>query len=223
MIDYLKVQKTARIVTEGSNNPDLKSVWLIAHGYGQLSTFFINKFEKLFTEENMFIVPEGLHRYYLNGFSGKIGASWMTREEREKDIEDYCEYLDVVYENYIRPLDKKVIVNALGFSQGGATICRWAAHTKNRIDNLIVWGSVIPPDMIPIAIGRETDVQKLRNVNWHYVAGDKDELLSDKRRVEQLEILDKNGIKPNSIHYAGGHDILEGPLFLLNKNVLKRS
>ncbi len=217
MIDYLKVQKTARIVTEGNQNPDLKSVWLIAHGYGQLSTFFINKFEKLFSDENLFIIPEGLHRYYLNGFSGKIGASWMTREEREKDIEDYCGYLDAVYENYIKPLDKKVIVNALGFSQGGATICRWAAHTKFRIDNLIVWGSVIPPDM-----NWETDVQKLRNLNWHYIAGDQDEFLSDKRRVEQLEILDKNGIKPNSIHYEGKHDILEEPLFLLNKNVLNK-
>lgn len=218
MIEYLKVQKTARIVTEGKDNPDLKSVWLIAHGYGQLTTFFINKFEKLFSKENLFIVPEGLHRYYLNGFSGKIGASWMTREEREKDIEDYCGYLDRVYEHYIKPLDKKVIVNALGFSQGGATICRWAAHTKFRIDNLIVWGSVIPPDM-----NWETDVQKLRNLKWHYVAGDQDEFLSDKRRVEQLEILDKNGIRPNSIHYKGRHDILEEPLLLLDKNVLNKS
>ncbi len=218
MIDYLKVQKTARVAIEGNNNPNLKSVWLIAHGYGQLSTFFINKFEKLFSEKNLFILPEGLHRYYLNGFSGKIGASWMTREEREKDIEDYCIYLDTVYENYIKPLDKNVIVNALGFSQGGATICRWASHTQNEIDNLIVWGSVIPPDM-----SWETDVQKLRNLNWHYVAGDKDELLSDKRRVEQLEVLQRNGIQSNSIHYSGGHDILEAPLLLLNKNVLNKS
>lgn len=222
MIDYLKVQKTARIVTEGDNNPELRSVWLVAHGYGQLTPFFINKFGKLFSKENLFIVPEGLHRYYLNGFSGKIGASWMTSEEREKDIEDYCSYLDAVYEKYIMPLDKKVIVNALGFSQGGATICRWAAHTKFKIDNLIVWGSVIPPDMIPMAIERESDLQKLRTLNWYYVAGDKDELLSDKRRVEQLEILEKNGIKPNSIHYQGGHDILEETLLLLNKNVLKK-
>ena len=218
MIDYIKIQKTARVVVEGSNNPKLKCVWLISHGYGQLSTFFINKFDSLANEENLLILPEGLHRYYLNGFSGKIGASWMTKEDREKDIEDYCHYLDEVYKTYISPLDKNVIVNALGFSQGGATICRWASHTKNRIDNIIVWGSVIPPDM-----NWESDVQKLRNFKWHYVAGDKDEFLSDKRRLEQLEVLDKNGIKPNSIHYQGKHDILEEPLLLLNKNVLNKS
>ena len=217
MTDYIKVQKTARVAIEGANNPDLKSVWLIAHGYGQLATYFINKFEKLFSEENLFIVPEGLHRYYLNGFSGKIGASWMTAEEREKDIEDYCNYLDAVYEKYITRLDKKVIVNAFGFSQGGATICRWAAHTKNKIDNLIVWGSVIPPDM-----DLEKKIQKLKTLNWFYVAGDKDEFLSDKRRLEQLEELKKSGITPNSIHYNGTHDISEEPLLLLNKNVLKK-
>ncbi len=55
MIDYLKVQKTARVVTEGANNPKLRSVWLIAHGYGQLATFFINKFEKLYSDENLFV------------------------------------------------------------------------------------------------------------------------------------------------------------------------
>ena len=221
MIDYLKVQKTARVVTEGANNPKLKSVWLIAHGYGQLATFFINKFEKLYSEENLFIVPEGLHRYYLNGFSGKIGASWMTAEEREKDIEDYCSYLDTVYETYIKPLDKKVIVNAFGFSQGGATIYRWAAHTKNKIDNLIMWGSVIPPDMT-VTNGRETDVQRLKDLNWFYVVGDKDEFISDKRRVEQIQELERSGITPNSIHYNGTHDISEEPLLLLNKNVLKK-
>ncbi len=218
MIDYIKVQKTARIAIEGTNNPNLRSVWLIAHGYGQLAPSFINKFEKLFGDENLIIVPEGLHRYYLKGFIGSIGASWMTAEEREKDIEDYCVYLDTIYRTYIKPLDKKIIVNAFGFSQGGATICRWAAHTKNRIDNLMVWGSNIPPDM-----DWETDVLKLQNLNWHYVAGDNDEFLSEKRRVEQLLLLKQNGIIPNSIHYKGTHDIFEEPLLLLNKNVLKKS
>lgn len=218
MIDYIKIQKTARVVVEGSDNPKLKCVWLISHGYGQLSTFFINKFNSLVNEENLLLLPEGLHRYYLNGFSGKIGASWMTKEDREKDIEDYCNYLDEVYKTYISPLNSNVIVNALGFSQGGTTICRWAAHTQNKIDNIIVWGSVIPPDM-----NWESDVRKLRNLKWHYVAGDNDEFLSDKRRTEQLEVLEKNGIKPNSIHYHGKHDILEEPLLLLNKNVLNKS
>ena len=218
MIDYIKVQKTARVVTEGKNNPNLRSVWLIAHGYGQLATFFINKFEKIYGEENLIIVPEGFHRYYLKGFIGDIGASWMTAEERENDIEDYCIYLDTIYETYIKSLDKNIIVNALGFSQGGATICRWAAHTKNRINNLIVWGSNIPPD-----IDWEQQGEKLRSLKWYYVAGDNDEFLSEKRRGEQLLLLEKNGIAPNSIHYKGTHDIFEEPLLLLNKNVLKKA
>lgn len=218
MINYLRVHKTARVAIEGANNPDLRSVWLIAHGYGHLASYFIKKFERLFGNETLIIVPEGLHRYYLNGVSGRVGASWMTKEEREKDIEDYCLYLDTVYEAYIQKLAPTVVVNAMGFSQGGATICRWAAHTIHRIDNLIVWGSVIPPDM-----KWEEHLDKLRTLNWHFVAGDKDEFMNEQQRLEQLSVLEKHGIKPNTILYQGGHDILEEPLSLLNKNVLKKS
>ncbi len=217
MIDYIKIQKTARVVTEGKNNLNLRSVWLIAHGYGQLATFFIEKFEKIYGDENLFIVPEGLHRYYINGFIGRIGASWMTAEEREKDIEDYVVYMDQVYETYIKPLDEKIIVNALGFSQGGATICRWAAHTKNKIDNLVVWGSNIPPD-----IDWEKDGDKLRGLNWHFVMGDKDEFISEKRKEEQLTMLKEKKIVFNLIEYKGTHDIFDEPLLLLTKNVLKK-
>src|SRR4051812_41555257 len=123
-INYLKVEKTARVVTNDADPKKIRSVWLIAHGYGHLANYFINKFSELNSTDNLVIVPEGLHRYYLNGHSGKVGASWMTKEEREKDIEDYVNYLDKVYETYISPLEDKIIVNALGFSQGGATICR---------------------------------------------------------------------------------------------------
>ncbi len=218
MIHYLKTEKTARVVVEGEVNPQLKQIWLIAHGYGHLASYFVNKMRLLFNEENLVIVPEGLHRYYLNGVSGRVGASWMTKEERERDIEDYCSYLDKVYETYILPLNGKYIVNAMGFSQGGATICRWASHTGHAIDNLIVWGSVIPPDM-----KWENDLEKIKECNWFYVAGDSDEYLNKAQQSEQVTLLKKHGIQPELIEYQGGHDILNKPLALLTQKCVKKT
>lgn len=218
MIHYFKTEKTARVVVEGEVGPQLKQVWLVAHGYGHLASYFVNKMRSLFNEENIVIVPEGLHRYYLNGVNGRVGASWMTKEEREHDIQDYCLYLDKVYETYILSLEGKVSVNAMGFSQGGATICRWAAHTKHKIDNLIIWGSVIPPDM-----KWESDLDKIKACNWFYVAGNADEYLTKAQQDEQLALLKKHGIHPELIEYEGGHDILNAPLALLTQKCVKKT
>jgi predicted esterase len=216
-IHYLKVEKTARIVTSG-NPVTAKHIWIIAHGYGQLATYFIEKFRSLDQDKHFVIVPEGLHRYYLNGFSGKVGASWMTKEEREKDIEDYCSYLDKVYEQFISPNSSEKIINAFGFSQGGATICRWAANTKKHIDNLIVWGSVIPPDM-----KWEEDLEKLKNLHWLYVAGSMDEFLNKEQQDEQIKLLNQKGIKPETIFYEGKHDIDDKALHLLTQKCVKKN
>ena len=39
------------------------------------------------------IAPQGLHKFYLEGTSGRVGASWMTKENREDDIKNYLVYL----------------------------------------------------------------------------------------------------------------------------------
>jgi predicted esterase len=215
-VHHLKIQKTARVITGGNPNSQLKQVWLVAHGYGFLATYFIKKFGELNPDEHFVIVPEGLHRYYLNGVSGRVGASWMTKEEREIDIEDYCNYLDVIYETFISPLEGNVIINAFGFSQGGATICRWAAHTKYKIDNLIVWGSVIPPDM-----KWEEYLMKLRHLNWIYVSASDDEFLTPEQQKEQLDILRSKGIEAEVVHYDGIHEVEPDTLNLLTEKCVK--
>ncbi|MGZ3885102.1 MAG: alpha/beta hydrolase, partial [Bacteroidia bacterium] len=183
---------------------------------GYLATYFINKFSSLDLNEHFLVVPEGLHRYYLNAVTGKVGASWMTKEDRENDIDDYCNYLDNVYETFILPLGYQVIVNALGFSQGGATISRWAAKTHHHIDTIIMWGSGIPPDM-----NWEKDLDTLRSFHWLYVAGNHDLYLSKEQRDEQLALLEKHGITPDIITYEGGHDIEPETLKLLTGKCVK--
>ena len=144
----ISVPKTARYAMIGEPGPAIKHVWIICHGYGHLAHYFIKKFEPISNEETLLIAPEGLHRFYLNGVSGRIGASWMTKEDRLSDIEDYTNYLNTIYESLILPISPQLLtVKCVGFSQGGATISRWLDKTNFRIDNMILWASVFPPDL----------------------------------------------------------------------------
>ena len=52
---------------------------------------------------------------------GPIGASWMTREAREREISDYVAYLDEVALWIRRELGCELAPTVLGFSQGVAT------------------------------------------------------------------------------------------------------
>ena len=73
------------------------------HGLGQLASVFIGYFKTIATPTRLIVAPEALSRHYIpqSGSSGtkdaRIGATWMTREDRDNEIADYVEYLDAVW------------------------------------------------------------------------------------------------------------------------------
>ena len=99
------VQKSARYFTLGYPSDKIKSIWFVLHGYGNLASEFINSFEIINDGENYIIAPEALNKFYLKGFYGKVGATWMTKENRENEINDYVNLLDSVYETKINKFD----------------------------------------------------------------------------------------------------------------------
>ena len=96
------------------------------HGYGQMAKFFIRKFQSAEELGYTIIAPQGLHKFYLEGTSGRVGASWMTKENREDDIQNYLIYLNAVHSEISSEKNWDEIV-ILGFSQGVATAFRWLA------------------------------------------------------------------------------------------------
>jgi dienelactone hydrolase len=81
------------------------------------------------------VAPEALSRFYVDrgepaaGTPARVGATWMTREDREAEIADYVRYLDRALDAAAgRPGAAAPALGVLGFSQGAATACRWAAH-----------------------------------------------------------------------------------------------
>lgn len=187
-----------RTLNEGSNP---KTALYVLHGYGQLIEFFIRKFREIGTDY-LIVAPEGMHRFYLKGASGRVGASWMTKEARETDIADNLVYLDALDERISKEysIEKKYL---LGFSQGGATAARWNQLGKSQFDAMILWACVFPPDL-PNNIGFQEEQKN------YFVIGDQDEFYSAEDQQKLIdEYLAKNyTIKP----YKGRHDIVNKTL-----------
>jgi predicted esterase len=193
--NFITVQKTARLTwlkNEEQNNPNLL---IVLHGYGHLSTFFSRKFETLVQTQFDVLIPEGLNRFYLEGSSGRVGASWMTREEREMDIQDNHQYLQQIIENYSKDYQDIVL---MGFSQGGATAARFYFEKQQFFKGLILWASVFPPDLhFPLA--------KVKTENCHFVLGEHDPYFPIEKQKEVLTLHQELGMK---VHlFEGKHDI----------------
>lgn len=201
--NFLKVEKTARYTTLGQRSDALEKVIYLFHGYGQLATSFIEEFVYFADGTKYFIAPEGLSRFYISGSSGKVGASWMTSENREQEMSDYLAYLDAVYETEEKQILKKNVQTILlGFSQGVATACRWLGNFKVNVDRLILWGGPIPPE---IALWR---------IKAHYpqlevilVAGTKDPFVRFDLLKEQEDRLEKAEITYKKVRFEGKHEI----------------
>jgi predicted esterase len=204
------IPKTARYFLEGELNKEVEQVWIVCHGYAQLANYFIRNFEGLNNGKTLIVAPEGLHRFYWQGFSGRVVASWMTREDRLDDIADYCNFLSAVYDECIPLLNKSVQINIFGFSQGTATVLRWLSIKKPNIDNLILWGGTFPSD-----INFEMDKQYFDTFKTYFVMGTKDEYISNEEVEEQEAILKNNAINYSSIRFEGKHEIPKDELLKL--------
>lgn len=143
---HYKTTKTARIFEAGPEHNDIRNIWIGLHGYGQLPQFFIKKLMPLIDENTRIYCPEGLSKYYLDGTSGRIGASWMTREDRLTEIDDYTNYLQQFADFLLNQYDQPDLF-VLGFSQGGATAIRWLTKTKPSIQGLVLWSALFPEDI----------------------------------------------------------------------------
>ncbi|NJN26522.1 MAG: hypothetical protein HC819_11370 [Cyclobacteriaceae bacterium] len=124
-----------------------KKIWLIFHGYGQLIDDFAEPFASFEQEDHCILFPQGLSKFYLKGIDQKIGASWMTSHDREMDIANYINYLNFIFEQEIQPFANKILLNVLGFSQGGHTASRWIAKSHVKYDKLILWGSSLAAEI----------------------------------------------------------------------------
>src|SRR6187399_859990 len=94
---HIPVTRTARYYTLGEFTDNTKDIWIFLHGHRTLAGNFISEFKELADSGSFLYAPEGLMRVYLKGDFGDVGASWMTKEDRDSDIKDYVNYLDRLF------------------------------------------------------------------------------------------------------------------------------
>jgi len=206
----------ARYARLGEITSDTEHVWFVIHGYGQLAHYFIRKFSVLQNRNTCIIAPEGLSRFYLNELqeggsraTDRVGASWMTKENRQMDIDNYLTYLDALYHKEIGTAKVKSIT-LLGFSQGAATVSRWALNGTIRFGRLILWAGVFPPDM-----NFDEGKNLLQSKEVIQVYGNKDPFINPERLAELETINNRLGIHPTIISFDGKHEIDEATLLKL--------
>jgi predicted esterase len=150
---HIRVGRTARYHMLG-DPASAKELWIVLHGYGQLARYFLHSFDGL-EDGRCIVAPEGLSRFYLDGTFSRVGATWMTREDREHEITDHVSYLDELCTEVRNACPRATQLTALGFSQGVATLCRWAMLGSTHIDRLIMWGGSMPPELDPTKLGSQ--------------------------------------------------------------------
>jgi predicted esterase len=198
----------ARYYKLGTLSAETKKVWFVIHGYGQLAQYFLKKFNSLLNSEICIIAPEGLSRFYLEDITNrsrsgnnKVGATWMTKENRLTDIRNYITYLNEIYTHEI-PAGFTGEITLLGFSQGAATVSRWALDGSINFQRLVLWAGIFPPDM---DFHKGSDLFKSKEVIE--VFGKQDPYLTDDRLKEMTQLNERLGLTPKIIHFEGGHEI----------------
>jgi predicted esterase len=209
----ISFQFQARYYTMGELTDHTKKIWFVLHGYGQLAQYFIRKFTPLSDSDIYVIAPEGLSKFYLEDVTSrsrtgnqKVGATWMTRENRSADISNYTSFLNTVYDHLI-PKTFQGEITVLGFSQGAASAARWVTDNHIQFDRLVLWSGILPPDM-NFALASHI----LQNKKVIEIIGNADPYVTDEKLKEMTLINNRLNINPEVIEFDGGHEIVSDVL-----------
>lgn len=204
----ITVPRTARYFTLGGES-GAREVWVVLHGFGQLAERFLPWFAPAASAERLIVAPEALSRYYTDHVARKVGATWMTSEDRPAEIADYVRYLDLVVADVLARAGVQASprIEIHGFSQGAATASRWVAFGEVLPARLLLWGGGLPPDLDLARHG-----PALERANLALVIGDRDEFISEEAVSEQAARLAAAGIRFDLRRFRGGHVIPRPPL-----------
>tara|TARA_B100000767_G_C19771505_1_gene540296 strand:- start:63 stop:722 length:660 start_codon:yes stop_codon:yes gene_type:complete len=213
---FIKTPKTARYSTYGRLSPKTKYFWFVIHGSNMLAEQMLYKFKEFDPETHFVLSPEGLSRFYVNGFGGKVVASWMTKRDRLEEIHDFSVYCSKLFDLYTHQLNSDCKSIIMGFSQGGVTALRWLHHLEVDVDFLIPYACWIPEDIdYGIAKTKWDQICKI------FTYGKQDQFLNENKLDELIEICKQGNLDFNIEAYDGDHRVEKKQLKKIFKQYIK--
>lgn len=186
---------------------ETKNVWFVCHGISFLSRYFLKYFNDLNPKENYIIAPQAQSKYYFGYKYKHVGASWLTRENTQKEIDNLMKYLDAVFDKEKLPDNVNLI--ALGFSQGVSVIMRYMVKKKLICSQLVLLSGMIPKELTREDfefLNGKTKVSLIYGTNDEFLSEEK--LIYEKKRFNELF-----GNEAIIIPFDGKHEV--------NKQVIK--
>ena len=156
-----------------------KNVWLVFHGMGYLSRYFLKYFKSLDPIENYIIAPQAPSKYYLGTEFKHVGSCWLTKENTVEEKKNVLSYIDAVYE--AEPFNDDLNFIVLGYSQGVSIAMRWLATRKIHCSQLVLHSGGIPIELV-----HEDFLFQDKNTRITYLCGDADEYISEEIRNDQF-------------------------------------
>jgi len=202
---------TNTYLTLNSHSENTRNVWLVFHGMGYLSRYFINYFSHLNSKENFIVAPQAPSKYYQGKNFKHVGASWLTKENTKADTKNVLTYIDAVFEAEKLSTSPNLIV--LGYSQGVSIATRWLATRKIECKHLVLHSGGIP-----LELKKEDFSFMQKNTKVTYLYGNKDQYITEARKTE--EILKGSQLFGKHLEievFTGAHEVNKDFIFRLSE------
>lgn len=237
------VEKTIHYTTTNSYSTlnslsdTTENIWVVLHGIGYLSRYFLRHFEGLPADKNYIIAPQAPSKYYLGKAYTHVGASWLTQEDTQQEIKNVMTYLDAIMVSENIPVNSEIL---LATNENPPSTSENVSGADENIDvivkkpaaghKLIVFGFsqgvsiatrwiaqrkiechqlVLYAGGIPNEL-RPPDFEFLRKngTQVKILVGDQDEYLNEERRKSESEKIERLfGGQAKTTLFEGGHEM----------------
>ena len=181
----ISYQTTNSYSTLNTLSDTTKNVWLVCHGMGYLSRYFIKYFTDLNPMENYIIAPQAQSKYYTPPKLRHVGASWLTKENTIKETENVMRYLDAVLE--AEEIRENLNLIVLGYSQGVSIALRYVAQRELNCAQIVIMSGGIPKELVVSDfefLDKKTKISLIYGTNDEFL--DENRILSEKNRAFEL-------------------------------------
>jgi predicted esterase len=170
------------------------------HGYGENAERHLSELEQIRGAGDFALLAiEALNAFYERR-SNQVVRGWMTRDLRERAIEDNLAYLRSVLDRVRPKVGWSVPLAFLGFSQGTAMAWRAAVRGGHDASAIVALGGDLPPELAALPLDRPFPPRVL------LAAGEWDEWYTAEKLAADEAALAGRPVAVERFVYPGGHE-----------------